>query len=134
NTHVDTLTSSQLGSKDITETVPSGWTLTNTVCTGDTDRIIGRLSGGNFVNGGTTGFDAGDTIARGDVDAGETIECTFTNTKDATLRYTKVTDPAEDAQDFAFTASGTGVTNDTLDTDPASAGVLNTHVDTLTSS
>src|SRR4029079_15461097 len=99
NTHVDTLTSSQLGSKDITETVPSGWTLTNIVCTGDTDRIIGRLSGGNFVNGGTTGFDAGDTTARVDVDAGETIECTFTNTKEATLAHHKDTHPAHDCAD-----------------------------------
>ena len=54
------------------------------------------------------------------VAAGDDIECTFTNTKGATVTYTKVTDPAEDAQDFAFDATGSGLTDDTLDTDPGS--------------
>ena len=49
--------------------------------------------------------------------------CTFTNTEHASLKVIKVTDPAEDAQDFDFDLTGSGVGTDLdLDTDPASAG------------
>jgi hypothetical protein len=54
------------GTKTVTETLPSGWTLTGLVCT-DPD------------NGTTVNLSA--RRATIDLDAGETITCTFTNTK-----------------------------------------------------
>ena len=57
--------------------------------------------------------------------AGANIVCTFTNTKDSTVRYIKVTDPACDAQDFIFGVTGTG-RSATLDTDSGSAGTPST--------
>ena len=44
----------------------------------------------------------GDAQATLDIDAGETVVCTFTNTKHASLKVVKVTDPASDPQDFDF--------------------------------
>ena len=93
----------------------AGWSLTNVDCTGVNETAI--TNGASFT-----------------VSAGDTIVCTFTNTKDATVRYTKVTDPASDPQDFTFGVTGTGMVGDILDTDPASAGTPSTHVETLDAS
>ena len=103
-------------------------------CTTNAAAIYGRIVNNAFDNGGNDAFDAGDTIARVQADAGDAIVCTFTNVENATVRYTKVTDPAADAQDFVFTTTGSGLTGDTLDTDPGSAGTPNTHIDTLSAS
>ena len=116
STHVETLDASELaGTKTVTETVPAGWSLTNVDCTGVNETAI--TNGASFT-----------------VSAGDTIVCTFTNTKDATVRYTKVTDPASDPQDFTFGVTGTGMVGDILDTDPGSAGTPSTHVETLDAS
>ena len=116
STHVDTLDASELaGTKTVAETVPAGWTLTTVDCTN------------------TVETREGDAVSFS-VAAGAQIVCTFTNVKDATVRYTKVTDPASDPQDFVFGTTGSGLTGDTLDTDPASAGMPSTHVDTLDAS
>ena len=116
NTHTDTLTADDLGEKSITETQPDGWTLTDVTCTGTTQTDI--TDGVSF------------TVA-----AGDDIECTFTNVKDATVKITKVTNPASDPEDFGFTNSGTGLdTTATLDTDPTSAGTLSSVTYTLDSS
>ncbi len=57
-----------------------------------------------------------------DIDAGETVVCTFTNTKHASLTVVKVTDPASDPQDFDFDLTGAGVPADLdLDTDAGDA-------------
>ena len=99
-----TLNASQLGAKTVTESAQAGWDLTNLVCTGDAD----------FSRTGAT--------ADLDIDAGESVVCTFTNTKDATLQVVKVTDPASDPQDFDFDLTGSGVPADLdLDTDGANA-------------
>ena len=57
-----------------------------------------------------------------DIDAGENVVCTFTNTKHASLKVVKVTDPASDPQDFDFDLTGSGVPADLdLDTDAGDA-------------
>ncbi len=64
------------GSYTLNETVPAGWDFTSVVCT-DPD-------------GGTTANGSAVTL---DVDALETITCTYTNTKRAQLTVAKVTKP-----------------------------------------
>ena len=60
----------------------AGWDLTNTVCVSS----------------------IGDTETAGslELDAGETITCTFTNTKRGHIIVDKVTVPANDPQSFSF--------------------------------
>ena len=60
----------------------------------------------------------GERAATLDIDAGENVVCTFTNTKHASLKVVKVTDPASDPQDFDFDLTGSAVPADLdLDTD-----------------
>ena len=71
---------------------------------------------------GDSSTNLGTRTATLDIDAGETVICTFTNTKDASLTVVKVTDPASDPQDFDFNLTGTGVPADLdLDTDGGDA-------------
>ena len=70
---------------------PSGWALTSLVCT-DPD-------------GGTTTAGATATI---DLDPGETVSCTYTNTKQGQIIVNKVCDPLADPQTFSFTPSYNG--------------------------
>jgi len=77
------------GTYSATETVPLGWDLTSIVCD-DTD------SSGNL----------GTATATFVVSAGETVKCTFTNTKRGTIIVDKVTDPSGDSQSFDFTTTG----------------------------
>src|SRR4029078_8505709 len=77
------------------ETLPvSGWSLTNLVCTPT-----------------GSGTSATPTLATGLADitlgAGGFVTCTYTNTKYATVTIVKDAMP-NDAQDFAFTTTGTG--------------------------
>jgi hypothetical protein len=67
------------GTYSVTETIPEGWTLTGATC-----------SDGNNP----------DEINLG---AGETVTCTFTNTKKAKIVVAKKTDPAGSIQTFSFT-------------------------------
>ena len=87
-----TFTAAQLGQKEITETVPAGWSLTLIGCTGDTTGlVIGRYDTSSplaFVNGGTDGYDRRHDDPR-HVDAGESVVCTFTNTEHASLDLVK---------------------------------------------
>src|SRR5436190_608040 len=79
-----TFTAGNFGTKTVTETVPTGWSLTNISCDSGS-YTIGRISSGSFVNGGTAGFDAGDTTAHPALAASDHVSCTFTNTKNAQL-------------------------------------------------
>src|ERR671922_199592 len=69
------------GSYSVSETVPSGWDLTKSCSDGSDPSSIG-------------------------VSAGETVTCTFTNTKRGTIIVKKVTDPSSDTTSFSFTAGG----------------------------
>ena len=74
------------GNYSVSETVPSGWDLTNSPCVssiGDTE-----------------------TAAALELDAGETITCTFTNTKRGHIIVDKITVPSGDPQSFSFDAGG----------------------------
>ena len=101
------LNASQLGAHTVTESALAGWDLTALECTGA---------------GGDSSTNLGDRAATLDIDAGETVVCTFTNTKHASLTVVKVTDPASDPQDFDFDLTGSGVPADLdLDTDAGDA-------------
>lgn len=76
------------GSYSVTETVPSGWTLTNTVCTSSNQDT-----------------ETADSL---DLDPGETITCVFTNTERGRIIVDKITNPSEEETEFSFTASGSG--------------------------
>ena len=112
-----TLDASELaGTKTIQEDAETGWSLTTVDCAGVTETPISR--GASF------------TVA-----AGDSINCTFTNVKDATVTITKVTDPASDPEDFGFTNSGNGLdATATLDTDAGSAGTPSSVTYTLDAS
>jgi len=76
------------GTYDVSETVPSGWTLTSSTC------------------------DNGDPVGAINVTVGTTVTCTFTNTAKATLIVAKETLPDGSAQSFTFTkTSGFGSGN-----------------------
>ncbi len=102
------------GTYTVTEaTPPSEWTLTGLTC--------------DDPNGGTT-TNVATRTATIDVDANQTITCTFTNTKQlppttGTIVIVKDAQP-DDPQDFSFTYNfGSGST--TLDDDPNSATTNN---------
>jgi len=78
-----------------TETVPPGWDLTNIVCN-DTD----------------SDGDTGTGTATFDLDAGETVKCTFTDTKLGTIVVEKQTIPDGDLQQFTFTGDAFGFIKD----------------------
>ena len=101
------LNASQLGAHTVTESAQAGWSLTDLECTGA---------------GADSSTNLGDRSATLDIDAGETVVCTFENTKSASLTVVKVTDPASDPQDFDFDLTGSGVPADLdLDTDAGNA-------------
>ena len=89
------------GDYDAAELVPpAGWDLTNIVCV-DPD------------SQSTVDIDAGTAVI--DVDSGETVTCTFTNNKDATLQVIKVANP-DSSQSFTINLGGSGL--------PASVGLV----------
>ncbi|WP_412029775.1 SpaA isopeptide-forming pilin-related protein [Deinococcus yunweiensis] len=72
------------GTYSVAEAVPAGWDQTSAIC------------------------DDGSPVTAIDLNAGETVTCTFTNTQRGHLIVDKITLPAGDPQSFAFTTTGSG--------------------------
>src|SRR5207244_1255131 len=106
------LDSTQFGDKYIKESTPSGWDLTGISCTatGLGSYAIGTgTSSSDFANGnGGTGFGSGDTTVKATLGAGDTVSCTFTNTKHATLTINKTSVGGDGSFPFVTTGSGAG--------------------------
>ncbi len=95
STRTFTFSGTQFGPKTVSEAGLTGWVLTNLSCSEGT--ILGSVA----------------TIT---IDPGDAVTCTYTNRHDATLTITKDASPA-DGTDFAFTTTGTGMSNFSLDDD-----------------
>ena len=78
------------GSYYVTETVPLWWDLTSITFAGDTD----------------SGSSSAGSTATIDLDLGEQITVTFTNTKRGKIIVDKVTDPSGSSQSFDFLVTG----------------------------
>jgi plastocyanin len=88
------------GTYSVAETVPAGWDLTNTVCSD------------------------GSSASAIDLAAGETVTCTFTNTKRGHIIIDKVTDPDGDPALFTFDPSYGDNFNLADETAPNDSGAL----------
>ena len=100
----------------MTETTNAGYTLSDITCTGPTNSTV--------VIGAAGGFNAGDTSVDVTLADGESVTCTYTNDLLGALTIIKDVNPEPDATDFAFTATGAGLTNFSLDDDAADTGHL----------
>jgi tripartite motif-containing protein 71 len=91
------------GGYSISESVPSGWTQTSATCSD------------------------GSPLSNINVSFGETVTCTFTNTRQASIVVKKDVQPGTDPQDFSFTAGGgLSPTSFQLDDDPSDATLSDT--------
>ncbi len=95
-----TVAAAQFGTKSVAESAQAGWSLTELTCT---------------KNGGAAGTVNGATATL-DVQAGDAWVCAYTNKQDATVQIIKDAVP-NDAQNFAFSTTGSGLTGFSLDDD-----------------
>src|SRR5207237_1369179 len=82
-----------------TEAAKSGWDLTSLVCN----------------DGSSTTASSGDTSTRTatfKLDPGETVTCTFTNTKQGSIVVKKLTNPSGDPAQFTFAGDAAGTIGD----------------------
>ena len=86
-----------------------GWSLTGIECLSDT----GGAGGSTFTYGGDGVFTVGDLEAGIQLAAGDSVTCTFTNTKDGSIKVVKSASPA-DSTEFGFTPSWTETEDTTL--------------------
>ena len=112
--NVQTYTGVSPGAYTVAESAVSGFVLSSLTCVDPDDGTTTNLATGT---------------ASIDLDAGETITCTFENTKLGTIVIIKDTVP-NDAQDFAFTTTG-GLSPETFSLDDDDDGTL-TNVQTYT--
>jgi len=105
------------GTRTVTETTNSNYSLSNIVCSGATTSTV--------TIGAAGAFDAGDTAVNVTLADGDEISCTFTNTKLGSLTIVKDTVP-DDGTDFAYTTSGAGMSNFSLDDDGETTILSNT--------
>jgi hypothetical protein len=82
-----------------TETVPAGWDLTSIICDDDASDTPSTI-------------DLENETATFNVEANETVKCTFTNTKRGTIIVEKQTDPDGDTQLFTFSGDAAGSISD----------------------
>ncbi len=80
------------GSYSITETIPSGWDLNSLICT-------------SSIDGKTVGPFIGTNVASFGLEAGENVECIFTNTQRGKIITEKQTLPSQSSQLFDFTSN-----------------------------
>lgn len=100
------------GAKTVSEVATTGWTLTNVDC------------------GAATDSDASLAGISVDVQPGDSVVCTYTNKKDATLTIVKTTNPVNSGtSNFGFLSPALGPF--TLDTNGADATYLNQKVFTF---
>jgi len=90
NTGSQSFTGLSPGAYDVAEIIPAGWNLTDLVCADPNGNSVIDVAAGTV------------TI---NLDPGESISCTFTNTQLATLIVQKITDPAGSTQSFSFTGA-----------------------------
>jgi hypothetical protein len=85
--------------------LPAGWTIADISCEGDNVRF-GTGEGRQFDPGATDGFDSGDTVARVDLDPGDSVLCTFRNDAEVgKIEVVKVNSGGPPSDRFAFTPS-----------------------------
>lgn len=94
------------GAYSVTEAAAAGFDLTALTCS----------------DANSTGS-TGTRTASINVEAGETVTCTFTNTQQGSITIIKDAVP-NDPQDFAYTTSGTGLSSFSLDDDGDNANTL----------
>ncbi|HCM45225.1 MAG TPA: hypothetical protein DIS54_00085, partial [Candidatus Veblenbacteria bacterium] len=82
------------GAYSVSETIPANWDLLSATC--------------------VSSIQDSETPGSLELDAGETITCTFTNQKDSYIIVDKVTDPSGDTQSFTFNTTGAGYTGFSL--------------------
>jgi hypothetical protein len=102
--NTDSVTFSNLvpGSYSVSETVPSGWDLTNLTCSDapDSTTTAAPVTAGNTAT------------AVIDLDAGESITCTFTNTERGSIAVKKETIPDGSSATFDFSGNITATLSD----------------------
>jgi hypothetical protein len=103
-----TITGLTPGTYTVTEAAASGWDLTNITCVDPTTNSSGVIGTG---------------VATINVAAGETVTCTYTNTKKGSIVIIKDAVP-DHAQDFAFTSTISGNASFDLDDDGDNANTL----------
>jgi hypothetical protein len=98
--------------KYVVETVPTGWAVTNIVCTGNGATIkVGTGSGAQFDEGESVDFEEGENSIEVNIGSGDTPTCTFTNRLKPKLTVAKTTAPTTDGGKFDFKVAGTDYTN-----------------------
>ncbi len=94
------------------DTLPAEWNLADITCQ-ETNALTGGAGDGG--SSGSVATDAKSGTATYDVDPGETVLCTFTNTKLGMITVTKETLPADSSETFDFTDVGIDWVSDPID-------------------
>src|SRR3989442_9640966 len=89
------------GSYSVSEAVPAGWDLTGLSCASSLGTSTVTTTAPPVAGRGTA--TASITLA-----AGDTVTCTFTDTKRGQIVVDKVTSPSGDPTSFSFSTTGTG--------------------------
>src|SRR3989475_6586849 len=88
------------GAYSVSEAVPAGWVLTGLSC-------VSSLGTRNFTPSTPATAKPGTATASITLAAGDTVTCTFTDTKRGQIVVDKVTSPSGDPTSFSFSTIGT---------------------------